>query len=178
MSSGRKNYQRTCPYSIPQQKPTCLAGPQSSVGPLQSIIAPRSRWDLHPNTAGPLQATFVPRPATRVPLQATRVPLPATSVPRKATSVPLQATIVPRKAKLVPLQATRIPLQATFVPLQATPVPRKANTGPLPAYPFPHCRSSVSAITDGVSAIAIPAAFSAAIFPCAVPFPPLTIAPA
>jgi len=37
---------------------------------------------------------------------------------------------------------------------------------------------SVSAITAGVSATAIPAASSASIFPDAVPFPPETIAPA
>src|ERR1700719_2293593 len=37
---------------------------------------------------------------------------------------------------------------------------------------------NVSAIVAGVSATAIPASFSAAIFPAAVPFPPETIAPA
>jgi hypothetical protein len=37
---------------------------------------------------------------------------------------------------------------------------------------------NVSAIVAGVSAIAIPAAFSASIFPAAVPFPPETMAPA
>ncbi len=43
---------------------------------------------------------------------------------------------------------------------------------------LPQCRSSVSAITDGVSAMAMPAAWSASILPAAVPLPPETMAPA
>jgi hypothetical protein len=39
-------------------------------------------------------------------------------------------------------------------------------------------RSSVSAISDGVVATAMPASLNAAIFAAAVPFPPLTMAPA
>jgi hypothetical protein len=48
----------------------------------------------------------------------------------------------------------------------------------LETYSLPQCRSSVSAITDGVSATAMPADLSASILPWAVPLPPLTIAPA
>src|SRR5438477_5642434 len=46
-------------------------------------------------------------------------------------------------------------------------------------YDSPFIRAiSVSAMTAGVGAIAVPAALSASIFPAAVPFPPDTIAPA
>ena len=43
---------------------------------------------------------------------------------------------------------------------------------------LPQCRSSVSAMTEGVSAMAMPAAWSASILPAAVPLPPETMAPA
>src|SRR5258708_5108456 len=45
-------------------------------------------------------------------------------------------------------------------------------------YALPQCFSNVSAIALGVGATAMPASFNAAIFAAAVPFPPLTIAPA
>ena len=41
-----------------------------------------------------------------------------------------------------------------------------------------NCTINVSAIVAGVSATAIPAVFSASIFPAAVPLPPETMAPA